>query len=198
MKTLALDTSHSFLTIALIENDVLVQSIQTPAFKTQSETIMVEIDRLFKLAGWKSNDLKALVLTDGPGSYTGLRISMTVAKVLGLVQGIQLYTMSSLQLLSGTLPEVYAVMDARAKRVYLGHYRFGIAVEEDTAILIEEAQKLEAPQAIFVGDASLINKEATLVNCPQHFIDLKDHWIKVENVHTLTPRYLKETEDYHS
>jgi tRNA threonylcarbamoyl adenosine modification protein YeaZ len=198
MKTLALDTSHSFLTIALIENDILVQSIQTPAFKTQSETIMVEIDRLFKLAGWNPNDLNALILTDGPGSYTGLRISMTVAKVLGLIQGIQLYTISSLQLLCGSLPEVYAVMDARAKRVYLGHYRNGIAVEEDRAILIEEATTLIGSDAIIVGDAHLIERKATEVFCPQHFIDLKDQWIKVEIVHTLTPRYLKETEDYHS
>ena len=55
MKTLALDTSHRYLTIALIEHDVLVQAIQTPSLKTQSESIMVEIDRLFDLAGWKHN-----------------------------------------------------------------------------------------------------------------------------------------------
>jgi len=198
MRTLALDTSHSFLTIALIEDNVLIQSIQTPAYKTQSETIMVEIDRLIKLAEWNPNDLNAIVLTDGPGSYTGLRISMTVAKVLGLIQGIQLYTLSSLQLMSGLLPEVYAVMDARAKRVYLGHYRFGSPVEEDKPILIEEAIELITSESIVVGDAHLINRKATEVFCPQHFIDLKDHWIKVENFHTLTPRYLKETDNYHS
>jgi tRNA threonylcarbamoyladenosine biosynthesis protein TsaB len=196
MKTLALDTSHSYLTIALIEDDQLISSIQKLAFKKQSETIMVEIDRMFKEANWKPNDLQALVLTDGPGSYTGLRISMTVAKVLGLIQGIQLYTISSLQLLAGIHPNVYAVMDARAKRVYLGHYKNGNLVDEDLAISIDEAKKNLDPEAIFVGDAHFLNQKATEVDCAQHFIQLRSQWFKVENMHTLVPRYLKSTDNY--
>ena len=196
MKTLALDTSHRFLTIALIDHDQLVQSVQTPSLKTQSETIMVEIDRLFNEAGWKPTDLEALVLTDGPGSYTGLRISMTVAKVLGLIQGIKLYTLSSLQLLAGTQADVYAIMDARAKRVYLGHYQKGLPVHEDTTLPIEEALQLIKPETVVVGDAGLLHHTATEVYCPQHFIDLKSQWKPVENIHTLVPRYLKETDDY--
>jgi len=157
---------------------------------------MVEIDRLFGLAGWNPTDLKALVLTDGPGSYTGLRISMTVAKILGLTQGIQLYTISSLQLMAGTLPDVYAVMDARAKRVYLGHYQNGLPVHEDKTVPIEEAIHIINPESILVGDASLLHHPATEVYTPAHFIDLRSQWKRVENVHTLVPRYLKETDDY--
>ncbi len=196
MKTLALDTSHSFLTIALIENDHLIDSIQKPAFKQQSETIMVEIDRLFQKNGWKPKDLNALVLTDGPGSYTGLRISMTVAKVLGLIQGVKLYTLSSLQLLSGITPNVYALMDARAKRVYIGHYQFGKPVFEDKILTIEEAKTVILDTDMVVGDATLIDQGATTVYCPQHFLDLKAFWKPVENVHTLAPHYLKEMNDY--
>lgn len=196
MKILALDTSHHFLTIALIDNDHLIASLQKPAFKQQSETIMVEIDRLFKEAGWIPADLNALVLTDGPGSYTGLRISMTIAKVLGLIQGIQLYTISSLQLLSGTMENVYAVMDARAKRVYLGHYKMGLSVYADVILTIEDAKKAIEPDAIIVGDATLLDRSATTVFCPQHFVDLKTQWKPVKNFHTLVPRYLKATDDY--
>jgi len=196
MKTLALDTSHSFLTIALIEDDRLVDSIQKPAFKQQSETIMVEIDRLFQVNGWKPTDLNALVLTDGPGSYTGLRISMTVAKVLGLIQGIRLYTLSSLQLLAGIQADVFSVMDARAKRIYVGHYQLGKPVFEDKIITIEEAQTLINEKAFVVGDASLIQRIAKEIYCPQHFVDLKPFWKPVENVHTLAPHYLKEMNDY--
>ena len=196
MKTLALDTSHRFLTIALIEDDRLVIGIQQPSLKTQSETIMVQIQRLFEEAGWKPTDLNALVLTDGPGSYTGLRISMTVAKVLGLVQGIQLYTLSSLQLLCGTQDDVYAVMDARAKRVYTGHYRKGIAVHEDTTLTIEDALTKIPTDAVVVGDASLLHHPERPSDCLKHFIDLKDQWKPVDNVHTLSPRYLKDTDNY--
>lgn len=196
MKTLALDTSHRYLTIALIEDDVLVQSIQTPSLKTQSESIMVEIERLFDLAKWKPTDLEALVLTDGPGSYTGLRISMTVAKVLGLIQGIKLYTISSLQLMAGTQANVIAVMDARAKRVYFGHYKNGFAVSEDVALPIEDVIKQLDPSTILVGDADLLGLNAIEVNMPQHFIDLKAFWKPVESLHTLVPHYLKETDHY--
>lgn len=196
MKTLALDTSHRYLTIALIDQDVLVQSIQTPSLKTQSETIMVEIERLFDLAGWKPTDLEALVLTDGPGSYTGLRIAMTVAKVLGLIQGIKLYTISSLQLMAGTQANVIALMDARAKRVYYGHYQNGMALMDDTTLSIEDALKQVDPSAILVGDADLLGLNAVQVSMPQHFIDLKHFWKPVESIHTLVPRYLKETDHY--
>ena len=196
MKTLALDTSHRFLTIALIENDRLVAGLQQPSLKTQSETIMVQIERLFEEAGWKPTELNALVLTDGPGSYTGLRISMTVAKVLGLIQGIKLYTLSSLQLLAGTQEDAYAVMDARAKRVYLGHYRNGLAVSEESAITIEEALTLIPNEAIVVGDATLVHHPEHPSDCLKSFIDLKAQWKPVDNVHTLVPRYLKDTDHY--
>lgn len=196
MKTLCLDTSHRYLTLALIDDDQLVKGLQLPSQKTQSETVMVEIERLFSEAGWKPTDLNSLVLTDGPGSYTGLRIAMTVAKVLGLVQGIRLYTLSSLQLMAGTQKEVYAVMDARAKRVYLGHYINGKAVKEDAAITIEDAIHLIPKEAVVAGDANLVHHTATEGNLPQHFLDLKEHWIPVDNVHKLVPRYLKETDDY--
>ena len=196
MKILALDTSHHFLTIALIDDDHLIASLQKPAYKQQSETIMVEIDRLFKEVGWIPSDLKALVLTEGPGSYTGLRISMTIAKVLGLIQGIQLYTLSSLQLLSGTLENVYAVMDARANRVYLGHYKKGLAEFTDTIVTNEEAKKMIECDAMIVGDAMLVDQTATVVFCPQHFVDLKAYWKPVKNFHTLVPHYLKATDDY--
>ena len=101
MITLAIDTSFHYLTLVLYEDREIICSIQKEAFKQQSETILVEIKKLFESVNIKPNELNRLVLTDGPGSYTGLRIGMTVAKVLGSMANIEVFTVSSLHVLAG-------------------------------------------------------------------------------------------------
>ena len=95
MKTLALDTSTHLLVIALIDHDKVIAKSVLDIPKRQSELTLPELDRLMVQVGWKPSDLKAVVVTDGPGSYTGLRIAMTIAKVLAVVQTIEMYTVGT-------------------------------------------------------------------------------------------------------
>ena len=196
MKTVCLDTSHRTLTIALIDQDTLVYRFQKDAFKAQSETIMVELDQAFKRVGWAPRQLEAMVITDGPGSYTGIRIAMTIAKVICQQASLPLYCVSSLQLLAGIHGKSASVMDARSHRVYFGLYENGNPVIEDTILAVDDVMNFIDEKTIIYGDGVLIHKETSLPDLGQRFLDLKPYWKLVENIHTLQPRYLKESEVY--
>jgi tRNA threonylcarbamoyl adenosine modification protein YeaZ len=197
MITLGIDTSFHYLTLVLFDEEHILASIQKEAFKKQSELVLVEIEQLFLSCGLNPSALEAIVVTDGPGSYTGLRIGLTIAKVLGSLASVKVYTLSSLQVLAGLKEDVHVILDARAKRVYYAHYRKGNVVGEEKILTIENAEEKIAPHDKVVGDGALINLETNYPDYTQHFIQLKDHWVSVEDIDALIPRYLKANEDYH-
>lgn len=194
MKTLALDTSTHLLVIALIDHDTVIAKETLDIPKRQSELTLLEVNRLMTQIGWKPSDLNAVVVTDGPGSYTGLRIAMTIAKVLAVIQPIELYTIGTLQLWAGLLPKVRVILDARAKRVFTGVYEHGIAVEDDHAIAIESLIMKLDQEEVVVGHAQLLGREALPVDLAENFATLKSQWNRVENIHSCVPRYLKDPE----
>ena len=81
MKTLCLDSAHKYLVIGLYENDRMICGTANLSWKRQSETIFPELMRLMKEAGWDSDDVDEVVITDGPGSYTGVRIAMCLSLI---------------------------------------------------------------------------------------------------------------------
>ncbi len=194
MKTLALDTSTHLLVIALIDGERVVAKSTLDIPKRQSELTLPEVQRLMSSLGWTPTDLQAVVVTDGPGSYTGLRIAMTIAKVLAVIQPLELYTIGTLQLWAGTLPKVRVVLDARAKRVFTGVYERGEAVEADHAIATETLSPQLQTDEVLVGHAALLGRSALEVDLAEHFAALRSRWVKVENPHGLVPRYLKDPE----
>lgn len=198
MITLAIDTSFHYLTLVLYRNEEIINSIQKEAFKQQSETILVEIKSLFERVNVSPKELKQIVLTDGPGSYTGLRIGMTVAKVLGAMAQVEVYTLSSLHVLAGLNHDVHVLLDARANRAYYGHFHKGQHLINERVVLLSDFENLDLSGLTVYGDGQLINKEKNYPDYTKHFMDLKEYWHKVENIHTLVPKYLKENEAYHS
>ena len=196
MIRLALDTSFHFLTLALFENDTLLASVQKEAFKQQSETIFTELDALFKSVHRKPSDLNEIIVTHGPGSYTGLRIAMTIVKVLGSIAPITVYTVSSLQVLAGLEKNVSILIDARAERVYFARYSEGVALVEDSILPLNEAKLRIHENDTLYGNLNLIGLADDWPTYATHFIDLRSFWIKVDSIHTLAPRYLKEHSAY--
>ncbi len=197
MITLGIDTSFHYLTLVLFDEDHILASIQKEAFKKQSELVLVEIEQLFLSCGLKPNTLEAIVVTDGPGSYTGLRIGLTIAKVLGSLANVKVYTLSSLQVLAGLEEDIHVLLDARAKRVYYAHYRKGNVNGEERILPIETLSNQIRVTDQVIGDGALINRETNYPDYTKHFIQLRDKWMPVKDIDTLIPRYLKANEDYH-
>lgn len=194
MITLALDTSHKYLAIALIDKDnKLIDGISNYCPKKQSEYILVEIDNLCKKNNIKPFDISAIVITNGPGSYTGVRIAMTVAKVICSLRNIPLYTISSIELLSSN--DCLVLMDARGNRAYYGKFINGELIDDIKVDYLENIKNIRDNLPI-IGDGSLFNEQDNYPNLCQKFIEHRNKWHLEENVHTVVPVYLKDADSY--
>ena len=194
MLTLCIDTAYKYLTVALIENEKIVDSISLECFKKQSEEVFIYLDDLFKRSHINKNDIDSMCISKGPGSYTGVRIAMTIAKVLCEVKSLKLYTISTLRLYAGNKKNTMVVMDARANRAYIGVY------DEDKCLLIDQAKPLDEidiKDYNVVLDGGLVGKIDSNPNIPECFLDTKGLWEEVKDINFLSPEYLKESNAYY-
>lgn len=133
MKTLAFDTSTQALTVALYEDEQCVASQFIQSTKRQHGEILIPvIEQLLLHQGWQPLDIENIVVGVGPGSYTGLRMGVTLAKTWGSSLNIQVKQVSSLALLASyvqleTLQHantlIIPIMDARRLSAYTALYQ---------------------------------------------------------------------------
>ena len=194
MLTLCIDTAYKYLTCVLIKDEQILSSYSEPCFKKQSEEVFNALDTVFTKAGLYKKDLDAICVTSGPGSYTGVRIAMTIAKVIGQVLPCEVYTISTLRLYAGNRENCLVVMDARAGRAYAAIYDKEHVVLEDTILPIKE---ISYEGHNIIGDASLFGMKDDFGNIPESFLKTRHSWKKVDKIAYLTPDYLKESESYY-
>lgn len=134
MKSLALDTATNALTLALSEDDQAIASIQLNTGYQHGELLVPAIQQLMEQADWQPQDIDQVIVGVGPGSYTGLRIGVTLAKTWATQLKKQLLSVSSLALMAaaaiqGMVTEqdcqttlIMPVIDARRGTTYTGLY----------------------------------------------------------------------------
>lgn len=197
MRILGMDTAYKQLVLCLYEDGKLIDGCSESAFKKQSEELFPRLNELLRKNGWTYKDLDGIVITDGPGSYTGIRIAMTAAKVLASQLGLDLYTISTMQLYAGKEEAVNVILDARGGRVYAAHLENGQGAEPTQIVPLTELEAwLEARPGRLVGDTYILKQESEEPDFLQNIIDLQPDWVKAENVHALTPDYLKDSSAY--
>ena len=96
MKRLFLDTSNKYLYIAVMDNDQILFSHVQEGNNNHSETLVGVLENIFKENNLSIDDISEIYVGRGPGSYTGVRVACTVAKVLAYVKNIKLFSFSSL------------------------------------------------------------------------------------------------------
>ena len=194
MLTLCIDTAYKYLTVALIRDDRVIEAISNECFKRQSEEIFVALEELFGKAGINRRDIDSMCISSGPGSYTGVRIAMTIAKVYCKIAAIDLYKISTLKLYAGGKERTMVVMDARAKRAYVGAYDRNECLMPDQALPLDQ---IDARDYNFILDGHLIGREDVFPDIPACFLNVKGEWEKVEEINFLAPEYLKESSEYY-
>ena len=144
MLTLALDGAATSLYIALKGDGILVErSIDN--IHHQDGLLLSKIDELLKETGYSIKDVSLLVLGEGPGSFTSLRIASSLFKGFSLALDIPIKSVSTLDALSlsfdAVLPKdttVVPLVDARMKRFYTAFYENGERITEDMDISFAE------------------------------------------------------------
>lgn len=194
MYSLFIDTSYKWLALCLMKDDEVIASYFEECFKKQSEKIFVELDNLFKKAQIDRTNVDALYITDGPGSYTGVRISMTLAKVLCEIKKIKLYTISSLRLYANNNPKTMVLIDARCNRAYVGVYDKDKVVQDDKVLALSD---IDIKDYKVVGDSYLLNIKSDDINIIDCFKNTKNYFKEVIDINHLTPKYFKESDAYY-
>ena len=194
MLTLCIDTAYKYLTCVLIEDDKIIASYFEECFKHQSEEVFVALKKIFEQSGKSRSDIDSICISEGPGSYTGVRIAMTIAKTIGEVKPCDVYTISTLRLYAADQENVLVLMDARAGRAYYGIYNGDEIIRDDDVKPLEEIETLGYT---IVGDGSLLDFNDDFGNIPEAFLKTKHLWKKADNIAYLTPKYLKESESYY-
>lgn len=170
MKVLAIDTSTYTLGVSLSEDEQVIGEYMTNLNKNHSLRVMPAIEALMKECEVKPADLGKIVVAKGPGSYTGVRIGVTIAKTLAWSLNIPLAGVSSLAALAASAyfypSYISPIFDARRGRVYTGLYRFEngklTVVEEDQNLALKDwcSQLKELNEEIlFVGQDVRLHEE---------------------------------------
>ena len=79
------------------------------------------------------SDFDEMVITIGPGSYTGVRVALTIAKTLNATMNIKVKTVSSLKAMAG-MKKAISILDARSHKLFLGIYNEGKVIVDDCLI----------------------------------------------------------------
>ena len=196
MITLCMDTSHRYLTLVLIDENQVLAEVQQECFKKQSETILSELDHLCQGIGMSADQIDAICITRGPGSYTGVRIAMTVAKIMCSMRKIPLYTLSTLRLFSGNFDDCLVLLDARSQRAYRAVFKEGNLVGKEEVLPLNQIKDEIKEARIVLGDSELLGCEVVKIDYAKSFLHNRMYWHQEENVHTCVPEYLKENDDY--
>ena len=97
MKYLYVDTSSNFLYSGIVENDKILAEIKEEFGQNLSEVALPKIVELFDKTNLKAKDINKIIVVNGPGSFTGIRIGITIAKVYAWSLNIPITTISSLE-----------------------------------------------------------------------------------------------------
>ena len=170
MKILALETSAKSVSAAVTENGTVLASAYQNRGLTHSVTLMPLLDGMLQAAGLTLDDMGLIAVTNGPGSFTGLRIGVSAAKGLAWARELPCCGVSTLAAMARTAADfqglVIGAMDARRQQIYHALFRAEngrvTRLTQDCAVSLEElaSQLRDMPEEkLVVGDGAALCAE---------------------------------------
>ncbi len=165
MKILAIDTSSSVCSVAILEDDKLIDKNELDDGRTHSENLMPLLDELLKRNSIDIKEVELIACTVGPGSFTGIRIGVASIKPIAEVLNIKVASIMSLEALARNVENketIVSLIDARNNQVYCGIFdKEYNSREEYIANDINEVIKVleKYDNITFVGNGSILHQE---------------------------------------
>jgi len=189
-----LDSSSSYLTVGIADENKVIDFVSYEAWQTQSEHMIPELEKLLENHDLNKDDIGGVIFSNGPGSYTGVRISLTVAKVIATALNVKVYPVSSLRVLKcGNKPSI-CLINARSERSYFGVYEGEKVIEKDRIIENIDLEKYiqEHKDYILCGDLKYLNIDGYKSNIAEEMFSLRNVLEASENPLGIRPTYMKE------
>lgn len=198
MKTLFIDTSSSDVSIAIVKDNEIISKIVKNIPNKHSVYAVKFINDILESANMNPNDIDNIMVVSGPGSFTGIRIGLTIAKIYGYLLEKDIITVSSLRAmaLSSDAKIVIPIIDAHHDNYYYGIYdMFDNIILKDKFNtkdeLLKQINKYEDADIVSCekvenGDIKARKIEYNIVNIVAHY----KYELPV-NPHFVVPNYLK-------
>jgi len=172
MKILAIESSSITASVAIVVDDVLTAEYTINHKKTHSQTLLPMIEQICKMTETEMNSLDLIAVSNGPGSFTGLRIGCATGKGLGLALDIPVVSVPTLEAMAYNLygygKLICPIMDAKRSHVYTGIYAWPDKIDNKIQILLNQCilpieeliEKLNEinEEVVFIGDGVPVNK----------------------------------------
>ena len=196
MVTLLLDSSDKNLSVGFSQNGKVLDSLTYEAWQKQSEYIVEEIAKMLEKHNWDRKDINGIVVSKGPGSYTGVRIALTVAKTISFAINVPLYLASSLEVLQVEDKPSICLMNARSKRSYFSVYNSS----EDVKDCIKTNEEVlgfisSHPDYALCGDLGYLGLEGIQGNVVNNLARFADEAHLCDEPLGARPIYLKDDYD---
>lgn len=202
MRILSIDSSSVSASAAVTEDGKILAEEFVNNGYTHSVTLMPIIDKVLKDSKTAVSSIDLLAITNGPGSFTGVRIGIASAKGICDAANIPCFAVSTLEALAKSLCSqnvlAISVMDARCNQVYTASFCKGQRKTEDRAILISELSeelKTEKRDIVLIGDGAVLCYEKLKDEIPN--ISVADEEIRLvhaSNIGFLADEKLKNGE----
>jgi tRNA threonylcarbamoyladenosine biosynthesis protein TsaB len=155
---LALDTSTSTASVALFDGQRVVSETTWLAGREHSTRLLVEVEAALDRIGKTEQDITGVVVARGPGSFTGVRVALSVAKGIAAGLSIPLWGVNSLDVVARAAGEVTvpvrAVVEAGRGRVATALYAGGTCVESARLATLDELSYLVREETVVIGELS--------------------------------------------
>ena len=170
MKILGIESSGLTASIAVWQDDMIIAEYTTNFKKTHSETLLPMIAEVLERINIDVNEMDYIAVSEGPGSFTGLRIGAATAKGLGLATGKELVSVPTVEALAYNLYNVQGVicpiMDAKRDQVYTGIFEYEdgelkTLFNTDAVAITEIIDKINGfgKEVTFLGDGVPVYKD---------------------------------------
>ena len=194
MFTILLDSSNTSLTVGLAKDDVVLESVSYEAWQSQSEHMIPELDNLLTKYNVDRKDIGDVVVAIGPGSYTGVRIAITIAKTIAAVIDCKIYTISSLRCQKDRKNPSICVINARSGRSYFGVYEDNKVLVDDCILTNDKVlEYISEHQSYSVcGNAAYLGLNGIQPDIARELLELKKYVKPVDNPLAIKPVYMKD------
>lgn len=166
MKILAIDTSSEICSVAILEDEKVIDEINLDNGRTHSENLMPLVEEILKRNNFLVSDINLLACSVGPGSFTGIRIGVSSIKPIAEVLNLKIASVTSLETLARNVEEkekiIVSLIDARNDQVYCGIFddkydKIEDYMADDITKIISHIEKYE--KIILVGNGAEKHKE---------------------------------------
>lgn len=216
MLTLTITTSTKLASLSLFDKNKLLASINVNVKKTHSSNILEQLDSLFIWSNRNINEVKNVIISTGPGSFTGVRIAMSLIKgIFCLSPDVKIYTVNELEALyyqfKGYADIIICGIDSRKGKIYYTIHKNNKLIQKEKVgniyNLIEEFKENKS-SIIFVGDIleayeDDIIKVSNLVSIPSYealinsntfYTMYVNNLLYETNINELVPNYLEPSQ----